>query len=124
MALFAKNKPTKRIELEGGWVELQYLSKGVKDEVQNQIVQAFKDIDPKVLQQYEKTGEMPDSLPVEIVAKVNEASYIALAHAIKAWSEKEEVTIESVKDLDEEVFNLLIEEVNKMNKLDIGEKKN
>lgn len=127
MALFAKNKPTKRVEFEGGWVELQHLSKGVKDDIQNKIIEACKGIDLKKIDSLKNKSseEMPDDIPFEIVGKINETSYIALKNAIKAWSEADTpITIEAVRDLDEDIFEKILTEVNQMNQLQMGERKN
>ena len=140
MALFSKNKPTKRVELEGAWVELQYLSKGAKDSLNNQIIKACEGIDIRKLEQVEKAKNakkaenpekpegdeevLPEGIPLDMIAKINEASYFALYKAIKAWSEPDEITLESVQELDDEVFSKLISEVNAMNELELGEQKN
>jgi hypothetical protein len=128
MALFSKNKPTKRVEFEGAWVELQYLSKGAKDSLNNQIIQACKGLDINKIEQVEKARgnkkSLPEGISLDIIEKINAASYYALYKAIKTWSEPDEITVEAVKELDTPVFEKLISEVNAMNELNLGEQKN
>lgn len=125
MALFAKNKPTKRIEFEGGWVELQYLSKGVKDDIQKSILEALKGVDIKQLDQIsDKDKELPKELPVDMVNKITDTDYVAVYNSIKSWSESEPITIDSVRELDDEIFEKILKEVKKMNKLELEERKN
>lgn len=136
MSLFAKNKPTKKVTFEGAWVELQYLSKGVKDELQNQLLTAVKGIDPQVLDKLEKDSQKTEGaiistkevntseLPIELISSLNSMADYALSKAIVAWSEKEEISLETVKELDGDTFDKLVEEVNKMNNLDLATVKN
>lgn len=146
MSLFAKNRPTKRIVFEGAFVVLQYLSKGIKDDLQNQLLAAVKGVDPKVLDMLEKESkankpkddhseniiqkvptkevEFTSDIPIEIVASMNEMANYALSKAIVSWSEKEDISIETVRDLDGEIFDKLVDEINEMNNLDLATVKN
>jgi hypothetical protein len=126
MALFAKNKPTKRVEFEGGWVELQHISKGVKDEVISRYTSLYKGMDRATLEKLKDDGTdvVPDSM-FDAVGKVQEIDYFTLSHAIKAWSESDVViTEETVKELDKEVFDQISEVVKEMNGLTQLEQKN
>lgn len=124
MPLFAKNKPTKREEFEGGWVELQYLSKGVKDEVVSRLASLYKGMDKSTLEKLKDSESVPDNM-IDAVSKVQEVEYFKLSHAIKSWSEKDvEITFETVKELDEVVFNQISKAVNEMNELSQEETKN
>lgn len=127
MPLFSKNKPTKRLEFEGGWVELQYLSKGVKDEIANRLSSMFAGMDNETLKNigdFENKDEIPTAM-VSVVGKVQEAEYYKLAHAIKAWSETDvPVNMDTVKDLDDEVFEKISKAIDEMNELKQGERKN
>jgi hypothetical protein len=128
MALMAKNKPTKKVafgENNEDYVILQFLSKGVKDSYNSQLTElsmSLKGVDKEALEKMD-TSSLPDSLGT-MVGKIQQLEYYKLAHAIKSWSEVEEVSEETVKGLDEVIFNQLIQEVNKMNELDVTERKN
>lgn len=128
MALMAKNKPTKKVffgDNNEDNVVLQYLSKGVKDSYNSQLAElslSLKGVDPEALEKMD-TSTLPDSMAA-VVGKINELNYYKLACAIKSWTAEEEVSEEAVKALDEEVFNKLIEEVDKMNDLGQTERKN
>lgn len=124
----AKNKPTKTVyfgETKEDFVILQFLSKGVKDSYNSQLAElslSLKGIDAAALEKMD-VNSLPDSVAT-VVGKINELEYYKLAHAIKKWSEEEEVSEETVKGLDEVIFNQLIQEINKMNELDVTERKN
>ncbi|MEE6450533.1 hypothetical protein RAH41_08180 [Gottfriedia acidiceleris] len=120
MALFAKNKPTKRVEFEGGWVELQFLSKGVKDEIASRLAPLHSE-----LKNIENATEedVPEGV-FDVLGQINQIEYYKVAHAIKAWSEEEEITEENVKALDSEVFEKISKSINDMNELSQGDKKN
>jgi hypothetical protein len=124
MALFSKNRPTKRLDFDGAWVELQHLSKGVFDEVQSRYTKLYEGVDRKSLEQWQKTDELPDEIPLDIVAKTNEVEYYKVSHAIHSWSEEESITHDTVKELDSEVFDQILKEVNTMNKFTEDDKKN
>jgi hypothetical protein len=124
MPLFAKNKPTKKIEFEGGWVELQYLSKGVKDEIASRLASLYKGMDRATLERLKDTNDVPDTM-VDAVSVVQEVEYYKLSHAIKAWSEADvPINTDTVKELDEEVFDKISAAVNEMNELSKQDKKN
>jgi hypothetical protein len=128
MALMAKNKPTKKIpfgENNEDFVVLQYLSKGVKDSYNSQLAElslSLKGVDAAALEKMD-VSSLPESM-AKVVGRISELEYYKLAHAIKSWSAEEEVSEEAVKGLDEEVFNKLVQEVNKMNDLGETERKN
>lgn len=128
MPLFAKNKPTQKVEFEGGFVELQFLSKGVKNEIQSRSAALNKGMDPKTIEKLQKgetvDSELPDAL-FDVVGKVNAIEYYKLAHAIKSWSDSDvEINEENIKELDEPVFNQILAKVNEMNELSQKEIKN
>jgi hypothetical protein len=120
--MFSKNKPTEKISFDGGWVELQHLSKGVKDEIQTRLASLVKDLDKfKDL----KENDVPEDLDMGVIKKINEVEYYKLSKAIKSWSEKDlEITEETVQDLDGEVFTQISNKINEMNTLDQTERKN
>ncbi|KXG42878.1 hypothetical protein [Tepidibacillus decaturensis] len=122
--MFSKNKPTKRIDLpEGNWVELQYLSKGQKDILTSELAGMFKKMNIQILDKDIKMNN--DDINENIVNKVNEVEYKKLSFAIKAWSANDvEINEDSIKDLDEEVYEKILDEVNKMNNLTEDDVKN
>ncbi|WP_141434383.1 hypothetical protein [Bacillus sp. 03113] len=126
MPLFAKNKPTKRINFEGGWVELQYLSKGVKDEIASRLSSMFAGMDSQAIKRIETDNK--EDVPTEmigIIGKVQEVAYYKLSQAIKDWSESDvDITIDSVKDMDDKVFDMISKEVDSMNSLSKTDEKN
>lgn len=121
--MFSKNKPTKRVELgDGNWVELQFLSKGVKDSFKSDAADIYKGLD---LETDEEGKPKSNVIPEGMVGKVNEIQYRKVAAAIRAWSAADvPVTVESVKELDEEAFDKIDEVVTEMNELSVKEEKN
>jgi hypothetical protein len=125
LAMFSKNKPTKRIEFEGGWVELQHLSKGVKDQITSRLSASLEGMDAEALKKLDKNSDEVPVGAIGMVGKVQQVEYYKLSKAIIAWSAGEvAITEESVQDLDDEVFNLISAEINKMNELSKEEIKN
>lgn len=128
MALMSKNKPTKRIEFDGGFVELQHLSKGIKDEYQSRMAALAKelgDIDEEKIKNSKKSGEIPKEFNADsVLRKVNEAEYYKLSKAIKSWSEQEEINDQTVRELDGEVFSKISAAIDEMNELRASDKKN
>lgn len=126
MTLFSKQKPTKRIDIGEAWVELQFLSKGVKDEISSRLSSMFEGVDSETLNKM--NSENKDDIPTSMIgalSKVQEVEYYKLASAIKAWSDHNTlVSVEAVKELDEEVFNKISTAVNEMNELSKGDQKN
>jgi hypothetical protein len=126
MVMFSKDKPTKKVEFEGGWVELQFLSKGVKDEITSRLTSMFVGVDNEALKKidFDKKDEIPTAM-IGVVGKVNEVENYTLSKAIRAWSAADvAITEETVKDLDDEVFTMISKEANKMNELGKTEEKN
>lgn len=119
--MFAKNKPTKKIDLaDNHWVELQYLSKGTKNELQSATTEIFNKFDKKMLD-----GEMEDvQFSPDFIKKVQAIEYQKLTAAIRAWSAQEPVSVEVVKELDDESYETILKEVDKMNGLSDEEEKN
>lgn len=127
MSLMSKNKPTKRVSFDGGWVELQHLSKGIKDEYQSRMAGLVKDLGEVDLKDIDKAKkeDIPQGINLDaLLTKVNSAEYYKLSHAIKSWSEKEDINEQTVRDLDEEIFAKISKEINEMNELQQGERKN
>jgi hypothetical protein len=128
VALFAKNKPTERIDFGNEYVELQFLSKGIKDQIQSQITSILKEVDPKSLSKLSnislESGELPEEIPYDMVDKIQEIEYYKLSKAIVKWSAGDEISIESIKELDEEVFEAIKHKVDEMSKLKEQERKN
>jgi hypothetical protein len=128
MALMAKNKPTKKISFGDNnedYVVLQYISKGVKDSYNSQLAElslSLKGVDAAALEKMD-VSSLPESM-AKVIGRISELEYYKLAHAIKSWSAEEDVSEEAVKGLAEEVFNKLVQEVNKMNDLGETERKN
>jgi hypothetical protein len=124
MPLFAKNKPTQRENFEGGFVELQYLSKGVKDEIKARAASVYQGIDISKLQNAKSEAD----IPIEAFAKIPqlmEIEYYKLAHAIKSWSDSETpINEDTVKEMDEEIFNQVSKKVDEMNQLKPEQEKN
>lgn len=126
MPLFAKNKPTQKVEFEGGFVEVQFLSKGVKDEIQSRLTGLYKGMDKATILKLQ-TGdesEIPTEL-FEVLGAVQSIEYYKLSHAIKSWSDNETpINEDNVKEMDEEIFNTVLKKVNEMNELSQTERKN
>jgi hypothetical protein len=124
MPMFSKDKPTKRIEFDGGWVEIQHLSKGIKDQIASRLSASLEGIDPESLKNLNSnSNDLPAGM-IGMVGKVQQVEYYKLAKAIKAWSSQDPITEESVQGLDEEIFNKISEEINLMNELSKTERKN
>jgi hypothetical protein len=120
--MFAKNKPTERVQFDdGNWVELQVLSKGVKDSLKSELADMYSGL---------KIENGPDgkpsteTLPPGIVGKVSDNQHRKVAAAIRAWSAEAQITVETVKELDEETFDKILAKVNEMNELTAAEEKN
>jgi hypothetical protein len=131
MSLFSKKQVAKKISIgEDSWVQIRPLSKGEKDEISNRLSSMFSDMDEeslKKIQEAENNKEKEQELPTEmlnVLKKIQEVSYFKLSKAIKNWSEEEDITEETVKDLDDEIFDMISEEIDAMNKLSKGEEKN
>jgi hypothetical protein len=122
MSLMSKNKPTERVNFEGGFVEIQFLSKGVKDKINTDLASLYKDLEK--IQNLKSGEELPDDVDLNVLAKINDVEYYKLSQAIKTWSEDEAITIESVKALDDDVFSEISNKVNEMNTLNKSEIKN
>lgn len=126
MALFAKNKPTQRLDFEGGFVELQYISKGVKDEIKRRTMEVYGSIDNEELKALQKS-QNDDEIPVSLIGsagKILEIQYYKLAHAIRSWSDNAEITEETVKELDEDIFDKISQKIDGMNALKQTDEKN
>jgi hypothetical protein len=122
--MFAKNKPAKRIDLgENNWAELQYLSKGVKDSIQAEISSLFK-VNLKNMNTMNEADLLPEEMPEGFIDKLQEIEYRKLEKAIKTWSAKEEITVENIKELDDEPYEKISKAVNEMNGLSREEVKN
>lgn len=125
MSLLSKNKPTKRVNFEGGFVELQYLSKGVKDHIKSSLAGLYKHLESLNVEDLKNSDEIPKDINMdELLNKINEVEYYKLSKAIKSWSENVEITVEAVKELDDEVFEKISNEINQMNTLNEVERKN
>lgn len=121
--MFAKNRPTKRIELpEGHWAELRQLSKGEKDAYRSGVSGVFKGA------LKEKNGQKEQdfsNLPDDYFQKMQQAEYAMVAKAIVSWSaEGIEVTPQAVADLEESFYDPILEAVKDMNELTKTEVKN
>lgn len=124
MPLFAKNKPTQRENFEGGFVELQYLSKGVKDEIKARAASVYQGIDISKLQNAKSEADIPTEAFAKI-PQLMEIEYYKLAHAIKSWSDSETpISEDTVKEMDEEIFNQVSKKVDEMNQLKPEQEKN
>jgi hypothetical protein len=123
MPLFAKNKPTQRVDFDGGFVELQYLSKGVKDEIKGRTTALYKGVDLKKLQSAKDETDIPTEM-FDSIPKIMEIEYYKLAKAIVKWSDEAPITEETVRELDEETFNLVSKKVDEMNQLTSLQEKN
>lgn len=126
MSLLSKNKPTKRVNFEGGWVELQQLSKGVKDEIRSRLAGLYKELESINSEELRGKKELPDGVNMdEVLKKINDVEYYKLSKAIKKWSEPDlEVIEETVKELDDEIFAEISSVVDEMNTLNTIERKN
>lgn len=132
--MFAKNKPVVRVTLEdGNWVDLQHLSKGVKDSFKNSLSGLTNGgLEISLDDGGDGANPKPKSISLSdnFLEKINDVNYRKMAAAIREWSAKDEegkpvpVTEAAVKELDEAVFDRIMEEINKMNELSTAEEKN
>jgi hypothetical protein len=122
MSLMSKNKPTEKVNFDGGYVELQFLSKGVKDKIQTDLASLYKDLEK--IQNIKEGKDLPEDIDLNVLSKINEVEYYKLSKAIKSWSEQEAITEETVQGLDDEVFSKLTQKINEMNALNRSELKN
>jgi hypothetical protein len=122
--MFAKNKPSRRIPLpENNWVELQYLSKGQKDEYRGAVAGVFKGALKE--EQGGTVNRDMSQLPEDFILKTKQAEYHMVAQAIKAWSaESVSINAQAVAELDEEAYDLILAEITAMNELAKSEIKN
>jgi hypothetical protein len=126
--LFAKNKPTKTIyfdDAKENFVVLQHLSKGAKDNYTGQLAElslSMKGVNKETFENMD-IDKLPDGMGT-LVKKINELEYEKVAAAIKKWSAAEDITVDSVKELDEDVFVEISKTVDEMNKLTELERKN
>ncbi|MGM0882597.1 MAG: hypothetical protein ACQEXQ_16340 [Bacillota bacterium] len=122
--MFSKNKPTKRVDLgDGNWVELQYLSKGMKNSFKSDAADVYKYLEVEL----DENGKPKEGmkLPEGAIGKINGIQYRRMAAAIRAWSAADiPVTIEGVQELDEEIFDLIDNAITEMNELSAKEEKN
>jgi hypothetical protein len=117
--MFAKNKPTKRINFsDENWVEIQYLSKGQKNAFASKLAELFKG------QEFDGDGNDNKRLPDVSVAKIHEVEYEKMVASIKAWSAEEDITIENVQALDDSVYEEISNKIKEMNELSEEEEKN
>lgn len=125
MGLFAKNRPTKRIDLgNGDWVELQYLSKGIKDELKNEAAGVINDLKINANDGKLK-GDGEISISGDSFKKLKEVEIRQMVAAIAEWSETEaEINFENVKGLSDEPYEKILEAILEMNELKEEEVKN
>jgi hypothetical protein len=125
MSLLSKNKPTERVNFDGGYVELQFLSKGVKDKIQTDLAALYEDLEKiQKIHNVKEGEELPKDINMDVLAKINEVEYYKLSRAIKSWSEDEPINEETVKGLDDEIFDQITSKINEMNTLNKAEIKN
>jgi hypothetical protein len=128
MPLFAKNKPTERVDFEGGYVEVQHLSKGIKDEISRRTTEMYADLPQSVIKQLRTNPNATDAdVPPEIlgtIGKIMDIEYYKLAHAIKSWSDDAPINEETVKEMDEDIFLKVSKKVDEMNELTTVQRKN
>lgn len=124
MALFAKNRPTKRIDLgDGDWVELQHISKGVKDNLKSEVASLLKDFEVDIANgSYAPKNGL--TITDEFLDKIKEIEYREMVASIRSWSADAEITIENIKELSDEAYDKILEEMGKLNKLSDAERKN
>lgn len=121
--LFAKSKGFEKVSFGDDWVELQYLSKGIMDEVKRRTLAIFGEIGIDKIKNAKDDTDIPDEA-VNSVGPLMDIEYYKLSNAIVKWSAEAEINEQTVKDLDEEVFNKIKENVDRMNKLKAEERKN
>lgn len=128
--MFAKNKPVKRVNLnDGQWVDLQHLSKGIKDSFKNALAGGLNG-GMEISLEGDNAKPKGISLSENFLEKINEINYRKMVAAIKDWSAKDgegnkvPIDEEMVKELDEETFDKILEEINGMNELSAVEEKN
>lgn len=124
--LFAKNKPTEKLPFGDDYVELQYLSKGVLDEIKSRSLQAFASAGPEAMKAMQ-SAKSDEDMPAELLSSVSglmEIQHYKVSKAVVKWSSEEPINEESVKALDEDVFVQISNKVDEMNKLSSLERKN
>jgi hypothetical protein len=126
--LFAKNKPTKKIHFGDDFIELRHLSKGELNDYQIQLAELSAKVSTieKGTMEKMQNGDLsgiPDNVG-SIVKQIKELEYSKVKSAIKSWTAKEEITLASVRELDEPVFDEVSKAVDEMNTLTDLERKN
>lgn len=124
----AFSSKTEKVEFVGGWAELKLLSKGAKNQYQAMMSSLLKDLGDVNAEQLKnaKEEEIPTNIDLEsILNKTHQAEYFLLSKAVKTWSDTDTpINEETVQELDEEIFDMLMQKVQEMNKLSPGEEKN
>lgn len=109
--MFVDQMPTKRVDLStGDWVEIQYLSKGFRDEEKAY----FSSL----------SVERDESNNIEFLKKFKEAEYRRIIAGVRKWSSDREITEENLKMLSDLVFDEILEAIEKYNGLSDDEVKN
>ncbi|MFC4768744.1 hypothetical protein [Effusibacillus consociatus] len=123
-SLFAKKRNAKRIEFEGGlWVDVRTLSKGEKDAFETETMQLMKGVEYE-----DRDGKMVPKdgmFPPEVLQKLKDIEYRMITASITSWSEDAvEISVETVKELADDVFTKIDKEVATLNNLTPAERKN
>lgn len=125
--LFASEKPTKKIAFDDAWVTIQHISKGTKDQHKARLTQLTAELqaDKRTMEliKADKEDELTPAL-AKSVEDINNLNYFLVTKSIKSWSSEQEINEETVKALDEKVFDEILKEIQKLNELSDLERKN
>lgn len=111
--MFVDQMPTKKVDINDTvWVEVQYLSKGYKDE-EKAIISGIR-LDLK-----NEDGDKEKAM-----RKMKEIENKRVVAGLKSWNSDKLINIENVKLLREDTFNKILEAIDDYNKLSVEEVKN
>lgn len=111
--MFVDQMATKRIDLStGDWIEIQYLSKGFRDEEKAYLSNIRVEF---------KNNKLND---VDFLKRFKETEYKRVVEGIRSWSSDRDLTVENLKLLKDSVFEEILEAIEEYNDLSEDEVKN
>jgi hypothetical protein len=121
--MFVDEMPTKKIPLDNDkWVEIQYLSRGFKDELTAFLASVRKKLNKSDNEAEKQTNQEYDQ--GEVYSKLKELEYKKMVAGIRKWSSDKPIDLESVKLFRGDVFDKVIKEIDQFNELSEEEVKN
>jgi hypothetical protein len=121
--MFVDEMPTKKIPLDKDqWVEIQYLSKGFKNEITASLASVRKKLN--IDNEVEKDDNKTQFDKGELYLKIKELEYKKMVAGIRSWSSNKPIDLQSVKLFRGDVFDKVIKEIDQFNELSEEEVKN